>query len=230
MTGAGDPFPKGTASSASPARFLEPFPRLFPPVSTAHAAVTIVLRAGREEVEILLIERAANLRDPASGQVALPGGHVEEGDGSLADTALRELEEEVGIPAADVLDSLRFVRTEEARHFGLKVGIFAAELRENSRAPAPRSSVEVAHVFWLPHSRLAENRPTPQLTSRGEVHVPATWHEGHLLWGFTRRVLRDFFAYPSEDDPVGLLFTPPPAPRGAPPGDRDGEDLSPTGE
>lgn len=187
-----------------PSDLLERFPRLAPPVSTARAAVTIVLRTGREDVEVLLIERATNPLDPASGQVALPGGRVDGRDGSLADTALRELEEEVGIPPADVLESLRYVRTEEARRFGLHVGIFAAELPAASRAPSVRSSVEVAHVFWLPSSSLGRTEWTTQLTSRGELSVPTTRYGGHALWGFTRRVLRDFFALPVEDGPLGV--------------------------
>lgn len=219
----GEPVASRTVAgpSRSPSELLGRFPPLIPPVSTARAAVTIVLRTGRAETEVLLIERAVNPHDPASGHVALPGGHVEERDGSLADTALRELEEEVGIPPAEVLDSLRYVRTEEARRFGLRVGIFAAELPESSPRPAPHSSTEVAHVFWLPCSRLAESRPSTRLTSRGELTVPGTWFEGHLLWGFTRRVLRDFFSLPAEDDVVGPLFAPAP-PGKAPDASGDG--------
>src|ERR1044071_6755845 len=43
-----------------------------------------------------------------SGQLALPGGKVEEGDASLTFTAIREMEEEVGIrvPEANVLGAL----------------------------------------------------------------------------------------------------------------------------
>ena len=203
--------PSNMGSAASPNDFLAPYPKLYPPVATARAAVTIVLRQGRDDVEILLIERASNPTDPASGQVALPGGRVDPRDGSLADTALRELEEEVGIPPSDVLDSLRFVRTQEARRFGLEVGVFAAELPSSAGAPTARSATEVAHVFWLPWRALAVNRPTEQLTGRGPLRVNATHHEGHVLWGFTRRVLRDFFELPTEDEPNGVPFAPHPA-------------------
>ncbi len=205
-------------SDTTPGSLLDRFPRLTPPVTTARAAVTIVLRQGSDEVEILLIERAANPHDPASGQVALPGGRVDHRDGSLADTAMRELEEEVGIPAADVLESRGFVRTIEARRFGMDVGVFAAELPESARGPTARSAVEVAHVFWLPSSHLGRTELVPQLTGRGPAPVRATRFQGHVLWGFTRRVLRDFFALPIEDDSVGPPFAPNPlsvAPEGS---------------
>jgi 8-oxo-dGTP pyrophosphatase MutT (NUDIX family) len=210
---------RAAATLGAPAELLARFPRLTPPVSTARAAVTIVLRQGSGDVEVLLIERAENPTDPASGHVALPGGRVDPRDGSLADTALRELEEEVGIPPSDVLASLRFVRTETARRFGMDVGIFAAELPMSASPPTARSAVEVAHVFWLPRRSLSETRPTPRMTPSGTVTVNATHHDGHVLWGFTRRVLRQFFALPTEDEALGTPFpahAPPEPPDGPP--------------
>jgi 8-oxo-dGTP pyrophosphatase MutT (NUDIX family) len=64
--------------------------------------VTILLRNGRSGVETLLIERTERPTDPASGQVAFPGGRVEESDGALVRTALRELQEEVGLTEGDL--------------------------------------------------------------------------------------------------------------------------------
>lgn len=66
-----------------------------------HAAVlALVLEPGGEDPgegpRILLIERAAGLRTHA-GQIAFPGGKPEPGDASLAETARREAEEEVGL-------------------------------------------------------------------------------------------------------------------------------------
>jgi 8-oxo-dGTP pyrophosphatase MutT (NUDIX family) len=184
------------------------FPALAPPVSTAGAAVVILLRQGNTEVETLLIERAERAEDPASGQVAFPGGHVTEGDGSLASTALRELEEEVGLGRGDIVGELRFVSTELALRFGLRVGVFAAILAPDGPAPTARSPEEVAHVFWMPRSALANSRPIVRETSRGLAEVPATVFEGHVLWGFTRRVLCEFFGVPTQDEAIGPVFVP----------------------
>jgi hypothetical protein len=49
-------------------------------------------------------------------------------------------------------------------------------------------------------------------TSQGSIPVNATVFEGHVLWGFTRRVLREFFGYPGEDGSFGALFAPPAPP------------------
>ncbi len=171
-------------------------------------------------MEILLIERAERDSDPASGQVALPGGHVAEEDRNLAQTALRELAEEVGLDSSDLAGDLRFVNTEHARRFGLNIAVFAGALGPTPRAAYARSTEEVAHVFWLPRSALDRTQRVHRETGRGLIEVPASVHEGHVLWGFTRRVLRQFFQLPSEDDLVGPVFAPhaaPPNPDERPP-------------
>ena len=52
-------------------------------------------------LQVLLTQRTAHLTDHA-GQISFPGGRAEETDASLAATALRETEEEVGLPASAV--------------------------------------------------------------------------------------------------------------------------------
>jgi 8-oxo-dGTP pyrophosphatase MutT (NUDIX family) len=175
--------------------------------------VAIVLREGLSGVETLLIERASDPADPASGQVAFPGGHVSEGDGNLLETALRELQEEVGLGRDDLEGELHYVSTELARRFGLEVAVFAGRLGPRGRGPVPRSPREVAHVFWLPESALDRTTRVERSTPRGVAQVNATVHEGHVLWGFTRRVLRQFLGDPLEDEPFGPAF-----PVGNPPG------------
>jgi len=185
---------------------LHRFEPLVLPVSAAQAAVTVVLREGTHEVETLLIERTAHPEDPASGQVALPGGHVGEGDGSLVTTALRELEEEVGLTATDLNGPLWYVTTQFAARFGIHVAVFAAPLAEAAGTPSPRSVEEVAHVFWLPRSALGVTQRVHRETPQGWREFNASIVDGHVLWGFTRRVLRQFFELPTEDDLVGPSF------------------------
>ncbi len=191
---------------ASLEALLNRFPVLAPPVPTGGAAVMIVLRDGLSEVETLLIVRATRPGDPASGDVAFPGGHVAEEDGSLLRTGLRELEEEVGLGESDLAGPARFVGTRFAQRFGLHVGIFAASLGPRGRAPTARDSNEVSHVFWLPRSALGLTRRVVRETVFGPLEVNATVVGDEVLWGFTRRVLRDFFGLPTEDDLGGPVF------------------------
>jgi len=185
---------------------LARFPVLTPPVTTAGAAVMIVLRNGLHEVETLLIVRATNPDDPASGHVAFPGGHVGEGDGSLTATALRELEEEVGLKSSDLAGPPHYVGTNFAPRFGLHVGVFAATIGSVATPPTPRNPTEVAHVFWLPRSTLGITRRVTRQTPRGPAQVNATVVDGQVLWGFTRRVVREFFGLPTEDELGGPAF------------------------
>jgi 8-oxo-dGTP pyrophosphatase MutT (NUDIX family) len=204
--------PRAGTAPESLRDLLGRFDVLSPPVSTAGAAVMIVLRSGDREVETLLIERATNPDDLASGDVAFPGGHVADGDGSLSSTALRELEEEVGLTGSDLEEPPRYVGTELAPRFGLRVGVFAAGLSSVARPPTVRSAEEVAHVFWLPRSALADTRTVTRETPRGSLKVHATVVDGHVLWGFTRRVLRQFFGLPTEDERFGPAFAHGPSP------------------
>ena len=193
------------------AQLVARFPEATPPTGSAGAAVMILLRQGVSEVETLLIERTERPTDPASGQVAFPGGRVEESDGSLRKTALRELEEEVGLTSSDLAGVPRYVSTENAIRFGLKVGVFTAALGPGGRAPTPLSRDEVAHVFWMPRSALGDTRMVHRETGYGLIEVPATLYEGHVLWGFTRRLTREFFGLTTEDEWGGPAFAPDPA-------------------
>ncbi|GJE25293.1 CoA pyrophosphatase [Methylobacterium organophilum] len=65
------------------------------------AAVLVPVVAGPEGLSLLFTTRAAHLRDH-SGQIAFPGGKIEPGDATPADTALREAEEEVGLNIGEV--------------------------------------------------------------------------------------------------------------------------------
>ena len=72
----------------------------------SHAAVLVALvqraaTAGDDGLHVLLTLRTEHLRDHA-GQISFPGGRCEPEDVGPAATALREAEEEVGLPHAQV--------------------------------------------------------------------------------------------------------------------------------
>ena len=76
-------------------------------VRVKHAAVLIPLVARADGTQVLFTQRTSHLHDHA-GQISFPGGRVEPGDRHREDTALRETEEEIGLPRAriEVLGSL----------------------------------------------------------------------------------------------------------------------------
>jgi 8-oxo-dGTP pyrophosphatase MutT (NUDIX family) len=60
------------------------------------AAVAVPLHLGPRRLEVWAIKRTADMRHHA-GEIAFPGGQRDEADPDLRHTALRELEEELGI-------------------------------------------------------------------------------------------------------------------------------------
>jgi 8-oxo-dGTP pyrophosphatase MutT (NUDIX family) len=191
------------ASGAVPAdiaTLIERFPSESPGTERAGAAVLIVLREGAQDIETLLIERAMRPGDRASGQIALPGGHVQPADQTLTDTALRECQEEVGLQRADLRGAPRFVGIETAQAFSMEVAVLAAELGAPASGPSVHSPGEVASIFWLPRSALARSDRVMRVTYRGPLEVPAVMYLDHVLWGFTRRLLLKFFGFPADPD------------------------------
>ena len=64
---------------------------------TVEAAVLVPIYGWPERPGLVFTERRADLRRHA-GEISFPGGRHDESDESLLATALRETEEEVGLP------------------------------------------------------------------------------------------------------------------------------------
>lgn len=74
------------------------------PLAPRLSAVVALLYPGEMGLKLVFIRRSEYV-GIHSGQIAFPGGRYEESDGDLLVTALRELEEEIGV-AADGLEVL----------------------------------------------------------------------------------------------------------------------------
>jgi 8-oxo-dGTP pyrophosphatase MutT (NUDIX family) len=93
---------------------------------TPAAVLVPVFRDERDELRLVVVVRGEfGLH---GGQLGLPGGKHERGDASLLETALRETEEEVGIPRTDieVIAELEPVDTRTTR---FRVGPYLARVR-----------------------------------------------------------------------------------------------------
>jgi 8-oxo-dGTP pyrophosphatase MutT (NUDIX family) len=127
------------------------------------------------------------------GQLGLPGGRPEPGDASMRATALREAEEEVGVPAGavDVLAELPPVAT---RSTGWRVHPVVGRIPWR---PVWRlQEREIVGVLTPTARELADPgaRRTLLFTSRRHrepLLVDGIDLDGHVLWGLTLRLLDD---------------------------------------
>jgi len=162
------------------------------------AAVAVVLRQGVEGIEVLLIHRAKNPRDPWSGHMALPGGRVEASDDGPEAAAVRETDEEIGLdlrrngrPLGRLSDSSPRGR---GRDLGIVIEPFAYAL---DGEPELRPNAEVQEIVWVPLSFLADrsNRSTMWWWRRWPPkRLPCYRYRRHLIWGLTLRILDELVA------------------------------------
>ena len=153
------------------------------------ACVLIPLIRNAGGWSILFTKRSENLA-AHSGQIAFPGGSVEK-DESLEDAAIREAEEEVGIPRhrVELIGRLDDVVT----HSGFLVAPFAGVIHE--RVEYVLQEAEVVETFEVPIEALLDVRnPEVRYVPFRRKEYPAYfYHHGpYEIWGLTGRMLKAF--------------------------------------
>lgn len=151
------------------------------------AAVLIPLITHPGELTVLFTQRTAHLKSHA-GQVSFPGGRAEPGDPSAEFTALREAEEEIGLPArsVEVLARLPDYRTRTGFRVTPVVGLVRPPL---ALAPDPR---EVDEVFEVPLAFLLDpaNRQRRTREFQGATVGYYVFEYGaRVIWGATAGML-----------------------------------------
>jgi 8-oxo-dGTP pyrophosphatase MutT (NUDIX family) len=138
------------------------------------------------EPHAVFTRRGTGLRRHA-GEISFPGGRRDPEDAGLKDTALREAEEEIGLPRAEVrlLGELpptsTFVTNYLIHPF---VGLIPAGLAWRM------SATEVDAVLELPLRALRESRTRTRMERRGiSFETDAYILDEHLIWGATARIL-----------------------------------------
>ncbi len=163
------------------------------------AAVLIPLVYVQDEWHILFIRRADNQRDRHSGQVAFPGGAMDEADNqSAVKTALRETFEEIGIHNDNVtlIKELSTYTTISNYSVTPVVGIINWPVKMTLQAD------EVSRAFtipleWLRNSDNFTLRPRSEkdrkgFTARSHPIVVYDEYDGEVLWGATARMTLNF--------------------------------------
>ncbi len=150
---------------------------------------------------VVLTVRSANLKSHA-GQISLPGGSVEPADSGPAATALREAEEEIGLPPrrVEVLGQLGPVALPSGFRVTPVVGLIPPGLEFTA---CPR---EVADVFQTPLELILN----PAAYSRGSyLHqgirrgTLELRHGNYRIWGATAAILHRIAVLCAPRPPAG---------------------------
>ena len=154
------------------------------------AGVLVPLFIKNGNLNIILTRRTEDV-EHHKGQISFPGGAMDKGDSTIVDTALRETEEEIGLPrnAVTVLGMLSDFQTPSGFCITPVVGFLR---------PDPSyvlNKTEVSEVFDVPLSFFLD-----PLNERTEKHIRLDkimnvyyYNYGTFeIWGATAEILRNF--------------------------------------
>ncbi|PTX43371.1 8-oxo-dGTP pyrophosphatase MutT (NUDIX family) [Christiangramia gaetbulicola] len=127
-----------------------------------------------------------------SNQVGFPGGRVEESDKNLEDTALRETEEEVGIPQNEI-EVVRKLTRLYIPPSNFWVQPYLGLMQKTPNMIPQESEVEEILEVKLSDFLNDENVITENLSTSyaKEIEVPAYSLNGHVVWGATGMMLSE---------------------------------------
>lgn len=160
--------------------------RIRQPMRFAPAAVLIAI-TDRPEPGVILTQRASHLRKHA-GQVAFPGGRIDEQDTDAIAAALREAEEEITLPPdeVEIIGTSDSYRTFTGFDIMPVLGVIPPDL------PFRPHEAEVETLFEVPLDFLLSpaNRARKEVLFSGALHqyYEILWEE-HRIWGVTAAII-----------------------------------------
>lgn len=152
------------------------------------AAVLVGFQRQPGGLGLVLTKRASHLKHHP-GQIALPGGKIDEGDRTPVDAALREAWEEIGLPRENVRILGQIDPHETVT--GYRVTPVLAEIDPSFVPRADPSEVE--DVFHVPFDHLCQpgRFMIESRTWRGTVRRYFILPYGpYYIWGATARILK----------------------------------------
>jgi len=163
----------------------------------APAAVLVAI-TDRPEPGVILTRRASHLRKHP-GQVAFPGGRIDDRDGDAVHAALREAEEEIALApgAVRVIGTSDSYRTFTGFDIVPVLGVIPPDF------PFRLHEAEVDALFEVPLDFLLSpaNRATKEMLFSGTLHryYEILW-EDHRIWGVTAAIIANLSKRLGYDD------------------------------
>lgn len=156
--------------------------------------VLLLLYPYHQMTHLVLTRRRDDLSAHA-GQISFPGGRIESGE-TAVQAALRETEEEIGVPtsAVTVLGELTSIYIPPSDY---EVHPFVGWVNGEKRPSFVPEAREVAEILEvpIPHLLNPDTREVGPIPVRGATYtVPYYNVNGHKVWGATAIMLSEFLA------------------------------------
>lgn len=155
------------------------------------AAVLVPVVDHPGEATVLLTKRTEKLRSH-SGQVAFPGGRIDPTDASPEDAALREAEEEIGLPRSRVEIIGRM--PDYAAGTGFRIAPVFGIVKPGFRLQLNEDEVDAA--FEVPLSFLmdpANHRQDSRVWDKKERFFYRMPYGEWMIWGVTAGIIRTIY-------------------------------------
>ena len=154
------------------------------------AAVLVPLYLQDDDLHAVFTRRREDLRRHA-GEISFPGGRYDEGETDLRATALREADEEIGLPP-DAVELIGALQPTPTIATGYSVYPFVGLIEPGLEWTL--SATEVAEVLEFSLPELLAGYGRRRLVRRGLPIRTDTYVVGdNLIWGATARILADLF-------------------------------------
>ncbi len=143
------------------------------------------------ETHLILILRKT-YKGVHSAQVGFPGGKLEPGDTSLKEAALRETEEEVGVPSQtiSVLKELTEIYIPPSNFFVQPyLGITSIPPQFIPQENEVEALIEVPLTHFMDDKILISKKLSTSYATN--INVPAFMLNGHVVWGATAMMLSE---------------------------------------
>jgi len=162
------------------------------PENVKHSAVlALIYPYAGDQLYVVFMKRADDGR-VHSGQISLPGGKWEESDPDYVYTALREAEEEIGVPMSQVqvLGQLSELYIPVSNYLVYPIVGFVG-----GRPRFVPDAKEVAEIIEVPVKRLLQEEiqgiHSVAASSGFRIKAPAYKIDQHIIWGATAMIVAE---------------------------------------